>query len=96
MPKITFHEFVCNLHNWVHDNNVADDAKCTIGISHKRIPQYLAILEECDELLYNEEPRVMKLRKAISIFCEKIVISKDVDVGFRARAAKFLICTPKT
>jgi hypothetical protein len=94
MPKLTLQEFVCNLHNWVHNNRDANDGEGSIGVSHKSIPQYLALLEEWDEFLVNDEPRVMKLRRAVSIFCEKIVNSKDVDVGFRARAAKFLVSEP--
>ena len=94
MPKLTLEEFVCNLHNWVQDNSLKSEGEGSIGVSHKSIPQYLALLEEWDEFLVNKEPRAMKVRRAVSAFCEKIANSKDVDVGFRARAAKFLVSEP--
>lgn len=95
MPKLTLEEFVCNLHNWVQDNSLKSEGEGSIGVSRKSIPQYLALLEEWDEFLVNKEPRAMKVRRAVSAFCEKIANSKDVDVGFRARAAKFLISEPE-
>ena len=94
MPKLTLEEFAFNIHNWVQDIRVVNEREGTIGVSHKRIPQYLSLLEEWDEFFVNEEPGAMKLRRAISTMCEKIATSKDVDAGFRARAAKFLLSEP--
>ena len=92
MPKLTLDEFVQNLHNWTVEHQINKNKS---DVDYKLVPQYIALLEEWDEFLVNDNPRVMKLRKAVSSFCEKITNYKKIDVGIRARAAKFLVSEPE-
>jgi len=95
MPKITLQELCDNVHNWLNDNNALGRAGRGVPVKPKVAPQFIALLEECDdELMTSVDPDIKKLRVAISTFCEKIVSSKSIDVGVRARAGKFIMSMP--
>lgn len=76
------------------EHHIKDKNKNKNDVDYTLIPQYVSLLEEWDEFLVSDDPKVMKLRRSVSIFCEKIVDYKEIDVGVRARAAKFLLSEP--